>query len=215
MRGKNEGVRTIYLRVADGKIVETVDAGTEGAVERTTKSGKVVHERLDDYVDGTITAMFMRSHEYNGKELHELCIRLQDVDEYYQLSLQVGNRYWVAFAMRLPNLDLSKPMRFCPYHFIPKGENKPISGMNIFQNNNKIAPKWSKTEPGDLPQGKQEVAGVNGETRWNFMERDIFLHKIVTEYIDQMKTGDQAMGGVDGENGDEYSDLPWDVNSGK
>lgn len=193
-RGKHDSTRCVYLRIADGKIVENVDAGAEGAIQRTNKNGKIVHERLDDYVDGTITTMFMRSHEHNGKTINELCIRLQDKDEYYQLSLQVGNRYWVAFVMRLPNLDLTRPIRFSPYHFTPKGESKPLSGLNLYQGGQKIAPKWSKTDPGDLPQGKQ--VEFQGEMRWDFHERDTFLHRIEMEYIDQLKVGDEAMAGT-------------------
>jgi hypothetical protein len=62
----DEQGRPIYLRIAEGKIVETVEDGAPGAVKRTTKNGREVWERRDGYVDGLITSMYHKEREYNG-----------------------------------------------------------------------------------------------------------------------------------------------------
>lgn len=198
---QQEGV--IYLRIADGKIVEGVEAGTEGAVKRITKpsdehpNGREVWERRDGYVDGLITSMYHTEREYKGEKITELVIRLRDVDEHYSLKVNKGNRYWVGIMSRLPNVNLQKPVRFSPYDFEGNDEaggKRRIIGINLFQGSVKIDPAWNKTNPGELPQGKQ--VRVNGKDVWDFEERDNYLVRVFAEICDQMKTGDMAVGGT-------------------
>ncbi len=225
-RGSDNGeTGVIYLRIADGKIVETVEAGTEGAIKRTTKpsdehpNGREVWERRDGYVDGVITSMFHTDREYKGEKITELNIRLRDKDEHYSLKVNKGNRYWVGILSRLPNVNFQKSVRFSPYDFEGKddsGGTRRIIGINLFQGGEKIDPAWSKTSPGELPQGKQ--VRVNGKEVWDFEERDNYLLKVFAELADQLRTGDMAMTGAHDEApakaaptvaGDEPDDLPF------
>ena len=192
----------IYLRIADGKIIETVDETTPGAIKRITKpsdehpNGREVWERRDGYVDGIITSMYHTEREYKGEKITELVIRLRDVDEHYSLKVNKGNRYWVGIMSRLPNVNLQRSVRFSPYDFKGKNEaggEKQVIGINLFQGDKKIDPAWSKTNPGELPQGKQ--VRVNGKDVWDFEERDAYLMKVFADLVDQMKTGDMAVGG--------------------
>ena len=192
--------RPVYLRIAEGKIVETVEEGSPGAIKRTTKNGKDVWERRDGYVDGTITSMYHKEREYNGEVMHSLVIRLRDKDEHYSLEVNKGSRYWVGILMRLPNVNMQRPVRFSPYDFDGKDEHggtRKVIGINLFQGETKIDPAWSKTNPGELPQGKQ--LRVNGKDVWDFEQRDSFLMNVFSELADQMKTGDMAMGGSNDE----------------
>ena len=204
-RGTNDQqTGVIFLRIADGKIIETVDAGTEGAVKRTTKpsdehpQGREVWERRDGYVDGVITSMFHTEREYKGDKITELTIRLRDVDEHYSLKVNKGNRYWVGIMSRLPNVNFQKPIRFAPYDFEGKddatGGKRQVIGINLYQNGEKVDPAWSKTNPGDLPQGKK--VRVNGKDVWDFEERDAYLLKVFADIADQLRTGDMAMEGA-------------------
>mgnify|MGYP005608742939 FL=1 len=203
-RGSEQGeTGVIYLRIADGKIVETVEAGTDGAIKRTTKpsdehpNGREVWERRDGYVDGVITSMFHTEREYKGEKITELSIRLRDKDEHYSLKVNKGNRYWVGILSRLPNVNFQKSVRFSPYDFEGKddhGGTRRVIGINLFQGAEKIDPAWSKTSPGDLPQGKQ--VRVNGKDVWDFEERDNYLMKVFADLADQLRVGDMAMGGA-------------------
>ena len=204
-RGNNDQqVGVIYLRIADGKIVETVEANSPGAVKRTTKpsdehpNGREVWERRDGYVDGVITSMFHTEREYKGEKVVELNIRLRDVDEHYSLKVNKGNRYWVGIMSRLPNVNSQKSVRFSPYDFEGKDEatggKRQVIGINLFQGEKKIDPAWSKTNPGELPQGKK--VRVNGKDIWDFEERDAYLMKVFLDLQDQLTQGDMAMGGA-------------------
>ena len=218
----DEQGRPIYLRIAEGKIVETVEDGAPGAVKRTTKNGREVWERRDGYVDGLITSMYHKEREYNGEVMHSLVIRLRDKDEHYSLEVTRGSRYWVGILMRLPKVNFQRPVRFAPYDFDGKddaGGLRKIIGINMSQDGEKIDPAWSKTSPGDLPQGKQ--VRVNGKDVWDFEARDAYLLAVFAELNDQLKTGDMAMGGVNDAHPtaptvadmppatNEPDDLPW------
>lgn len=199
--------RPIYLRIAGGKIVETVTEDTPGAVQRTNKNGKVVYEQIDGYVDGIATSMYHRDHALpTGEIVQELIVRLRDKDEHYHLSIKRGSRYWSELLLRLPNIDLSKPFRIAPYDFMGKDEKtggeRRVIGLNIYQGGDKVDPKWTKTNPGDLPQGVQvqKPGGspvlVNGRPLWDFSARDEYLLKIFSEIVSQMQWGDHAVGGT-------------------
>lgn len=203
-RGNNDQqTGVIYLRIADGKIIETVEPGTAGAVSRITKpstehpNGREVWERRDGYVDGIITSMFHTEREYKGEKITELVIRLRDVDEHYSLKVNKGNRYWVGIMSRLPNVNMQRSVRFSPYDFEGKDEatggKRQVIGINLYQGDQKIDPAWSKTNPGELPQGKQ--VRVNGKDVWDFEDRDNYLMKVFADIVSQMQTGDMAMGG--------------------
>jgi hypothetical protein len=108
-----------------------------------------------------------------------------------------GNRYWVGILSRLPNVNFQKSVQFRPYDFEGKDEHggtRRIIGINLFQNGEKIDPAWSKTSPGDLPQGKQ--VRVNGKDVWDFEARDNYLLNVFSELAEQLRTGDMAMGGT-------------------
>lgn len=196
-RGTSNSAGSVFLHIADGKVVEKVSSDYPGAVKRINKKSEEVYERLDDYVDGVITSMYEKANEYNGKEIKELCIRVQGEGEAYTLSLGEGSRYWSAFAMRLPNLDLSKPVSFKPYSFTAKDTGKEIIGMNLFQGETKIGPKWTKENPGKLPQGK--IVQYKGEDKWDFFDRDQFLLTVIRHFASQLAAQEEAVSGRHGE----------------
>ncbi len=176
-RGSNSNDGSaIYLRIADGMIVEQVEEGTANAVSRTTKpsdehpNGRTVWERRDQYVEGVIISMFRKEREYKGEVMNSLAIRLKDVGETYQLEMNEGNRYWSSFMLRLPNLDLTKGVRFAPYDFTDK-EGRRVIGMNLIQGNAKVQPKWTKDNPGDLPQGRKPMKEAPAEVTDDELEQ--------------------------------------------
>lgn len=198
-RGSNNNENgAVYLRIAEGKIVETVDESTSGAVSRTTKpsdehpNGRTVWERKDDYVDGVITSIYRKEREYKGELMNSLAVRMADKGESYLLEIKEGSRYWSSFLLRLPNIDLSKSVRVSPYDFTDK-EGRRVIGLNVLQNGNKVEPKWNKTSPGDLPQGKQ--VRVNGKTVWDFEDRDQYLLNVMKTIAEKMRSADDAFEG--------------------
>lgn len=198
----NEQGAPVFLRIAEGKIVESVNEGQPGAIKRTTKpsdehpNGREVWERRDDYVDGVITSLYRKERDFKGETMRSIVIRLRDKDEHYQVELNEGNRYWASFLLRLPNVNMGKSIRISPYDFNDK-EGRRVIGLNLFQDGKKVDPKWTKTDPGDLPQGRQ--VRVNGKDVWDFEARDRYLIAVMEEIADQLRVGDTAVGGGGGE----------------
>jgi hypothetical protein len=194
----NNGGSAIYLRIADGMVVEQVEEGKEGAISRTTKpsdehpNGRTVWERRDKFVEGVVISMFRKEREYKGEVMNSLAIRLKDGGEVYQIDLNEGNRYWSSFMLRLPNLDLSKSVRLLPYDFTDK-EGRRVVGMNLMQGSDKVQPKWTKDSPGDLPQGRK--VRVNGKDVWDFEDRDQYLLKVMQAIASKLQAADTAIEG--------------------
>jgi hypothetical protein len=212
----NDKGSATYLRIADGKIVEEVDKNTIGAVSRTTKpsdehpEGREVWERRDSYLEGVVTSMWRKEREYKGDINRSLVLRISDVGENCQLEIKEGGRYWSSFMLRLPNMDLTKPIRIAPYDFTDK-EGKRVIGLNVFQGDVKVAPKWDKNNPGDLPQGRK--VRVNGKDVWDFEERDQYLIKVMEKIAAGLKEKDNAIAATSGEpvasKVDDDNDLPF------
>lgn len=195
-RGSSNNSGSIFLRIADGKVVETVTPDHPNAVKRINKVGKEVHERLDDFVEGVITFMKQDKREYNGEDINELKIWMRSDNEAYQLSLKEGSRYWSAFAIRLPNLDLTKPVKFSPFSFTDTKTGDHVVGMNLFQGDQKIQPRFTKENPGKMPQGVQ--VPFQGKLKWDFYERDQFLKKVIDHVAGQLRAEGEAVAGETG-----------------
>lgn len=212
---KNTESGAVFLRLADGKVVETVEANTPGAESRTTKpsdehpEGRTVWERKDDYVEGMITSIYRKEREYKGEVMKSLIVRLSDVGENYNVEIREGSRYWSCFMLRLPNIKLGEPVRIVPYDFTDK-EGKRIIGLNVLQSGVKVNPKWDKNNPGDLPQGRK--VRVNGKDVWDFEERDQHLIGVMQKIASKLQAADTAIGGAQGEPvvaDDVDNDLPF------
>ncbi len=177
-RGTTTGGNYVFIRISSGKIVESVSEKTPNASQRTNKVGKVVYERIDDFVSGIITSMHHEQKEYEGEPYESLFISLSDGPEKYKLELRKGSKYWVKLMEFLPSLDLRKPVTIIPYDFIGKNKDggpKKVTGLNCYQEGKKIPSfyPWSPEDPGEVPQGKSQTFG--GKEFWDFSERDEFF----------------------------------------
>ena len=195
-RGNSSNAGSIFLRIAEGKIVETVTPDHPNAVKRINKNGKEVHERIDDFVEGVITFMKPDKREYNGEEINELKVWIQDGSDSYILSLKDGSRYWSAFAIRLPNVDVKKPVKFAPFSFTDKTTGDHVVGMNLFQGAEKVQPRFTKDNPGKMPQGVQ--VPFQGKMKWDFYARDQFLASVIDYVAGQLRVEGEAVAGESG-----------------
>ncbi len=143
----NGGGKT-FMTIINGKWAEKVEKGIEGAVERKNKKEEIVHELLYNDVSGIITSMVIEKKEF-GKQLN---VVIDDVGEAFTLSIPVESRYFDAFVNKIACADFKKPVRIAPFSFIPNGETKPKSGMNIYQvGNPKAITDVKKGQEGKLP----------------------------------------------------------------
>lgn len=150
---------SIYLSIADGKIVRRFKEPTANSKQRTSKTGKIVHEESYDFVSGIITDISTKDSEY-GKFWN---VRLQDGSDTYVLQFQYSGGNASSFLKAIPNADLTKPITIKPRSEM-NGDKKRTTVM-LIQDDTIIRWKWTKENPGTLP-GLKKVK-VKGVEQWD------------------------------------------------
>lgn len=142
-----------------------------------------------DYVNGRIVSIADRTQEINGKPMRFLDLRVVDGSETYTISVKRGDRYWVDFLMRLPNLRLSEPVHMSPYSIEDNG--KWNMGVAMKQDGAKVERKWTQAnnygndengQGGMPPPVKDEF-----EDKWSFSARDKFLEEQLKPIVEKLQ----------------------------
>lgn len=163
-----------FLKIFGGKIVQESSkkfATNEELKERENKNKSTVYYVEYDSLTGLIVGADIRDVEALGADFLEL--EIVDVVERYKLSMPINSRFAQTFMQRMLALDLSKPVEIVPYSFESK-EGKKISGLNLFQDGEKVAPLYTKENPNGMPEAKQIRKGK--EMTWDFTEQLNFLY---------------------------------------
>jgi hypothetical protein len=168
----------IYLGVKYGKIVRRVPEGTPGAVQRTTKAGKVVHEVQRDFVEGMLLAIEEQEHAVYGRQW---LLTLQDGAEVYRLQLQESSPALTSLLHQLPGCDFTKPIKIEPYDFTDN-DKKNHAGVTLKQGKKKVERFFTREDPKGLPAAKKEVA-IDGKETWDYSEQLQFLRRYVEQHI--------------------------------
>ena len=170
---ENSQGTVIYLSINAGKITRRVKEGTPGAVERKTKTDKIVHELVYDKLTGTLSNIEFRDSDY-GREIHFV---VKDGDETYRLQLQFSAGVAKSFIMRLLNADLTKVMEF--HTGLDKEKDKTFS--YITQDGGTVKSPYTKDNPGDMPP--MVKIKVKGQEQWDDSDQLEFLDKKIKETI--------------------------------
>jgi hypothetical protein len=172
---KPGGLNTIYLSVADGNLVRQHKTANHFTVERITKTGKQVFEEFFKDLTGVITSISTRENDY-GKQWQ---VTFKDGEDTYIVSLGYSSRYAASFLKALPNLNLMASVRFMPWAMKDKNDpTKTITGVTLYQGDNKIAPYYTKENPNGLPQ--MQKIKVKGKEQWDDSEMMAFLEEMAT-----------------------------------
>lgn len=127
---------TYYSVLADGKFHTTVEKDTEGAVlrEYETSDGKKgsKYELVAQAVTGKITNVAI----YDGDFGKSVQVTLGDNE--LILALSTASNFGEDFMKKLPNIDVTKDVKFSPYSFEDE-KGKKRRGITIYQDGNKIA----------------------------------------------------------------------------
>jgi len=164
---------SIYLSIADGKIVRRFKEPTANSKQRTSKTGKIVHEESYDFVSGIITDISTKDSEY-GKFWN---VRIQDGADTYVLQFQYSGGNASSFLKAIPNADLAKEIKIKPRSEM-NGDKKRTTVM-LIQDDTIIRWKWTKDNPGDLPSLKK--VKVKGVEQWD----DSDMMEALEAYIDE------------------------------
>lgn len=203
-----------------GKIVERTTADDPKAVKRTPKPNDDgtprpdVYERIYDSFSGHIEALHHRERTvpWQNEPLKSTVVVLSAGGETYNLELSHGDRYWPAFVNALASgkVDFSRGVRIAAWNYKSKKPPfKQIIGLGIYQKATpeqvaagatvledgtvQIPWRWTKENPGKLPQGYQVKDGrgqpilKNGNPIWDFSERDEFLRSVVEHFAQKLR----------------------------
>ena len=154
-----------------GKVVQKVKADTEGAISRINKNGDTVYENHYDSFSGNLVSARIESTEKYG-DFVELV--MESEGDHFNVQFPVRSGYGRSFMYRLPNLEITEEFEITPYDF-ENNEGKRISGLNLYQDGNKILSYWNKENPGKLPE--LEKVEFQGKTRWDDGKRTNYLLK--------------------------------------
>lgn len=180
----------IYLAVADGKIVRRVKEPTANSRQRTNKDGKIVHEELYDYASGLITDITTRENEY-GKFWN---VAMSDeVGMTYVLQFKYSGGNATSFLKSIPNADVTKPITIMP-KMQTVGDKKRAS-LVLIQDNQAIRWKWTKDNPGDVPQLRK--IKVKGIEQWDDSDMMDYLESYLITHIKPKLTGAAVFGADD------------------
>jgi hypothetical protein len=180
----------IYLAVADGKIIRRVKEPSATSKQRTNKDGKVVHEELYDYVSGTITDISTRENEF-GKFWNVTLV--DDLNAKYVLQFKYSGGNATSFLKSIPNADVTKPITIMP-KMQTVGDKKRAS-LVLIQDNQAIRWKWTKDNPGDVPQLKK--IKVKGIEQWDDSDMMDYLETYLLKHIKPLLNPSATIGAAD------------------
>lgn len=164
-----------YITILGGKFCQRVSENTAGAVARTNKLGKLVHEKFYDSFTGKLVGIKTQDGAYGKSWIFDF----RDKDEVYHLQLSYSNSFATAFLKQLPNADLTKEMKVSPSTKEVDGKNKS----SLFVNQDGVALKhaYTRENPNGMPDMVQ--VKVKGDLVWDDTDRLAFLHNMVMTTI--------------------------------
>lgn len=184
-----DGARRKFITITDqqnsggnGKLVLQHSNPIEGVTkERINKNGKTVHEEFFKSISGHITGIQSKDTPFGM--VWE--VEIADDDEVYVLSWNYSSRYTNHFFRALPNVDLTKVIKIEPWEAKDKQDpNKTATGLSLYQEGwekGKVPFKYSRDEPGDMPE--MEQIKRKGKTEWDDSKQLLFFEKMLEKKI--------------------------------
>lgn len=173
-----------YLTVlADGKFHQTVPEGTEGAVireyEDKDEQKKTKTELIFDSVSGSISNISFEDGDF-GKNLNI------ELDGDGVVSLGTSSSFGEDLMKKLPNINLSKPIKLSPYAFTAEGKSR--KGITVYQDDEKIESYYFDKDKGvavnGIPQPQGDTTKYDSDDwKMHFMTVRKFLIKEVEKLI--------------------------------
>lgn len=180
---KGEGAGTIYLSVANGKLVRQYKQATKDSIERVNKTGKVVHEEFYKDLTGVITAIETKENDYGKQWL----VVFTDGDDRYVVQMPYSGRYSSAFLKALPNVKKGVAVKFMPWEMTDKNDpSKKITGITMYQDQDgngftKVPSAFTKEDPNGLPEMVKQK--VKGKLVWDDTDMMAFLEDVAKAWI--------------------------------
>ncbi len=194
-----------YIGTFNGKFTRKVAEGTEGAITRTNKNGKVVTEVQFNVINGILTDIKERDSEF-GKRY---AFVFQAGDDKLQLESSQKSNIATTIINRLPNLDISKAFKLKIVYNVSKERSMLFvdqDGENIedyFQHWDGEKKEWVRKHK--YPAWKQ--VEVNGEKVWDSSEQIEYGKKVIKKFFTDVSIAPEPAPEAPQE--EETDDLPF------
>lgn len=201
----------VYLSIRNGKVSRYSKTKEEGTTTVKTQAGEERHYFFYDYVDGLITGLKTKQTEFAGQKKTYLVVSLNDEGENYQMEIDLESNYFQSFANAVLNADVNAPIKIIPT--MKEVDGKKNTGMIIMQNNQAMKWKFTKENPGGMPDivvtrnKKNEVVDVDRDDRNNFLFAE--LDKWLDGAVSASKTPLPAAEVFEEANDLDVNDLPF------
>lgn len=156
--GRRNGGSNIYLKVMNGKLVQTVKEGTPNSVQRLNKNNETVFELLFTGLTARITNIAL----IDGKFGKELEVKAKTGEQAFVIQTPSSGGYAYGFFTRMTNLDFEKDTEIVPYAIEDKNTGKTNHVIVLYQDGKKVEPAFTKDAPNGLPP-LETIKGADGK----------------------------------------------------
>lgn len=146
-----------YANIKNGKIMVYAGQGNP--------------QREEDYMEGVITSISLKTEQYEGKEYESIIFDMTDGNSTAQLKTYFDSGYARGVLNSLPNADLSKPVRISPSNKDDK------STCFVSQSGSPVKWAFTKDNPNGMPQLKK--VRFNGKDQWDKTDQIEFYKKLI------------------------------------
>ena len=174
---------------------------------RTTKYGDTIYEKRFGSITGTLVNIEKATQEFQeNRKVTRWLITLYN-QGHYVLQLPLRGAITSGFMFRLPNLDLSKPIKIQTYYF----EKDDRSALTIAQFVDgkwvTVDKYWKKDDMKKMPPLKEIT--VDGEKKYDSTDQLAYLDRFIAKRVNPALTdpGD-ALVDTDMPGHDLYDDMP-------
>ena len=178
---KSEKGSKTYLTIINGKFAQKVTADTPNAVARENKNKQLIHELLYDALEGQITGLKMEDSDFG----RQLIVEVQSGIDKFNLTIPMESKYFDNFCYKINGINFNDEVKIAPYSFDPNDGKGKKTGINFYQNGNKIVHYYTQEDPKGkpFPEGKDL-----SDSKWKIyklQERD-WLADMVVELGNKM-----------------------------
>ena len=171
---KSDGSRKTFANVANGKFRVKAKEGAEGAIERFNKEGSKVWEFLYPELEGYITNVEKKTFKYQGADIDQLAITVDDGDEVYEVQCVLGSSPCQSFLARAENIDFTQPVTLSAFEYtsVINNEERTFTYLIPKQNGEKMIAVYGREEDGctkQWPAFKEVI--VNKKKAWDKSDR--------------------------------------------
>jgi len=153
----------------------------QGKFARKNANGDI---ELFDSVSGIIKAAEFKDDEYQGSKFRKLLLTIEDNGTKYLIQVRTDSGYFRGLTNSIANADVSQEVRLIANS--KTGDNgKPQTTIFVNQNGKALKWKWSKDNPGELPE--LEKVKVKGQYVYDNSKQLEFFEKFWTKLVQTEK----------------------------